>query len=106
MSHLKACNTLQASFEQDGYYFPLPALSLQEADALRTALEEAEHKFTTELNGPECFQTYSHLVVPAISHLAKDPRIADPVASVLGPNLLLLHTSLFIKEPMTTQFVS
>ena len=103
---MKAFNALQASFERDGYYFPLPAISQQEASALRVALEEAERVFPIELNGLECFQTYSHLVVPIISQLAKDPRITAPVASVLGPNLLLLHTSIFIKEPMTKKFVS
>jgi ectoine hydroxylase-related dioxygenase (phytanoyl-CoA dioxygenase family) len=106
MDYLNDCNTLQTSFERDGYCFPLPALNQQEAGALRAALEEAERVFPIELNGMEIFQTYSHLVVPAISQLAKDPRITDPVASLLGPNLLLLHTSIFIKEPMSTKFVS
>jgi ectoine hydroxylase-related dioxygenase (phytanoyl-CoA dioxygenase family) len=106
MNQLKPHAVVRAHFKRDGYYFPLPALNKEEAAALRTKIEYAEHEVSTNLHQFDCFRTYSHLVIPSIAELALDSRITDWVSAILGQDLLLLHTSLFIKEPMTGHFVS
>jgi len=97
---------VRTRFERDGYCFPLPALSNDQAAELRTKFEHAERQAPENLDQFDCFHTYSHLVIPAISQLALDPRITDWVSAILGQDLLLLHTSIFVKEPMTEKFVS
>jgi ectoine hydroxylase-related dioxygenase (phytanoyl-CoA dioxygenase family) len=81
-------------------------LSNDEAAGLRTKFEHAERQTPTNLDQFDCFHTYTHLVIPVISKLALDPRITDWVSAILGQDLLLLHTSIFVKEPMTEKFVS
>jgi len=105
-SQSQAYTAVRTRFERDGYCFPLPALSNDEAAGLRTKFEHAERQTPTNLDQFDCFHTYSHLVIPVISKLALDPRITDWVSAILGQDLLLLHTSIFVKEPMTEKFVS
>ena len=106
MSQSQEYAAVQTRFERDGYCFPLPALSNDQAAGLRTKFEHAERQAPENLDQFDCFHTYSHLVIPAISQLALDPRITDWVSAILGQDLLLLHTSIFVKEPMTEKFVS
>ena len=84
----------------------LPALSNDQAAGLRTKFEHAERQAPENLDQFDGFHTYSHLVILAISQLALDSRITDWVSAILGQHLLLLHTSIFVKEPMTEKFVS
>ena len=106
MSQSQEYAAVRTRFERDGYCFPLPALSQDEAAGLRTKFEHAERQTPANLDQFDCFHTYSHLVIPVISKLALDPRITDWVSAILGQDLLLLHTSIFVKEPMTEKFVS
>ena len=106
MSQSQEYAAVRTRFERDGYCFPLSALSKDEAAGLRTKFEHAERQTPTNLDQFDCFHTYSHLVIPVISKLALDPRITDWVSAILGQDLLLLHTSIFVKEPMTEKFVS
>jgi ectoine hydroxylase-related dioxygenase (phytanoyl-CoA dioxygenase family) len=46
------------------------------------------------------------MLVPRIDALARDPRILDPVSTILGPDLLLWAANFFIKEPDTGSYVS
>ena len=106
MNQSQAYAAVRTQFERDGYCFPLPALSNDESAGLRKTLEHAERHAPTNLDQYDWRRAYSHIVIPAISQLALDPRITDWVSAILGQDLLLLHTSIFVKEPMTEKFVS
>lgn len=94
---------------QDGFLFPVPALSPDRAAAYRAELEEMET--TWRDNGlPLPLNTYkrinAHLVMPFVDRIAREPAILDVVEGILGPDILAYSGELFIKEPHTTQVVS
>ena len=95
-----------ASYHRNGYLFPLETMSAGEAGAVRDAMEDV---LARTRDDPRLFRYIfyaSHLVVREVHDLARDDRILDRVQSVLGPDLLLWSSSLFIKEPGTPDHVS
>ena len=90
------------SYRTDGYYFPIPVLSADEARACRRRLEafESEHQGL-----PDRYRFKTYLVWTWLDRLIRHPRILDAVEAVIGPNILCWSTD-FIKEPPDPGFVS
>ncbi len=93
----------------DGFLFPVDALTGAAAATYRTEFEAIED--TWRDNGlPLPLNTYkrinAHLVMPMVSKIARDPRILDVVEGVLGPDIMVFSGEFFIKEPRTTHVVS
>jgi hypothetical protein len=98
-----------AQYWEDGYLFPIDAMSREEAVSLRRDLEEIERDWLD--NGlPLPLNTYKRVnancVMPLADRIARNGAILDIVEGILGPNLLAYGVEFFIKEPKTTQIVS
>ena len=93
-----------AQYRREGYYYPVPAISADEALTYRRRLEA--HEATT--GGPIAgsMRHKSHLLFTWLWALVHEPRIVDAVEDVLGPNLLCWSTNFFIKEANDPSFVS
>lgn len=94
---------------EDGFLFPIPVMSREEAQQLRGHLERLEAEWLD--NGlPLPLNTYkrvnAHCVMPLAAKIGADPRILDVVEGILGPDILVYGVEFFIKEPNTTQIVS
>ena len=87
-------------YRRDGFLFPLPVLSSGEARACRRRLESLEATHRGELRHKP------HLLFTWLADLVRHPAILDAVESVLGPNLLVWHSSFFIKDARDEAFVS
>ena len=98
-----------ARYWDDGFLTPIDVIDPDEATALRTDLESLE---ATWLNAdlPHPLNTYkrvnAHLVMPLACRIGCDPRLLDPVESILGPDILIWSIEFFIKEPRTEAIVS
>ena len=93
------------AYREQGYLFPVPAISSAEAGVLR---QETEDLLDRTRDQPHVFHyTFNvpHLVLPGVHALVRDSRILDPIESLMGPNLLLWSAGFFIKEPHTKDFV-
>ncbi|WP_415919360.1 phytanoyl-CoA dioxygenase family protein [Tateyamaria sp. SN6-1] len=94
---------------EDGFLFPLPALSRDAAAHARAELEQIEADWR-EADLPHPLNTYkrvnAHIVMPMAARVACDPAVLDIVAGILGPDILVYSTEFFIKEPNTTHVVS
>lgn len=75
-----------------------------EASELLGLLEQAEACFPTELNAEH--RNNAHLAFPFLAELALDTRVVDAAESLVGPDMSLSSTVLFIKEPDSSSFVS
>lgn len=84
-------------YRRDGFLFPIPVLTTDEAHDHRRKLEAAE---TTELRHKP------HLLFAWLADLVRHPTILDAAEDVLGPNLLVWHSSFFIKDARDPAFVS
>ena len=95
---MSAPRNIAATYERRGYVFPLAAMSGGEAAAYRRALEEAERRFTGDGGIGELARSNPHLVLPFVDEIMRRPNILSWVSQVLGPDLLVWSTTLFIKE--------
>ena len=94
------------AYHEQGYLFPVPAVSHADAQNL---CRETEDLLDRTSDQPHVFHyTFNvpHLVMPGVHALVRDSRILDPVESLMGPDLLLWSAGFFVKEPHTTDFVS
>ena len=92
------------SYRRDGFYFPVPVFSPEEVTALRQQLETFEAGQGHVLQGVQRLKT--NLLLPWVDHLIRDPRILDPVADLIGPNILCWSLQFWTKEPKTADYVS
>ena len=88
---------LLATYRQDGFVFPLRALPDSEISQLKTKLEDLEAQHGGKL--PPAINRKPHLLLTWLNELIRDRRILDPVAEVLGPDILCWGSGFFIKNP-------
>ena len=93
-----------ARFNRDGFYFPVPVLSKDEAAAYRRHLEDHEAKTGKPLQGNWRHKT--HLLFTWADRLVRHPKILDAIEDVIGPDILCWTTNFFIKEADSPGFVS
>jgi ectoine hydroxylase-related dioxygenase (phytanoyl-CoA dioxygenase family) len=91
-------------YQRDGFYFPVPVLTPDEARECRRRLEAVEAANGGQLGGE--LRQKPHLLFTWLADLVRHPAILDAVEDVLGPNLLVWSTSFFIKGPRDAAFVS
>ena len=91
-------------FGRDGFYFPVPVLSTEEARSYRQRMEANEAK----LGGPlkSNMRHKVHLLFTWANELVRHPKVLDAVEDVIGPNILCWTTNLFVKEPQNPSYVS
>lgn len=95
-----------ARYHSDGFVFPLSVLSEGEAAGLRRELEAAEAAAEGRADLPaDWLKTWPHFVLPMLDRLSRNPAVTEPVASILGEDLLLWGCSVFVKEAGSTGFV-
>ena len=97
------------SYWEDGYLFPLTAITADQAKDYRTQLEAIENNTNTQaLPRPmnEYVRTHSDVVMPMAAELAMQPAVLDAVESIIGPNLMIWGADFFIKEARSQALVS
>ena len=103
MQKLLSAETV-AQFNRDGFYFPLPVLTRDEAAEYRRCLERHEARTGKPLQGNWRHKT--HLLFTWADELVHHPRILDAVEDLIGPDILCWTTNFFIKEASHPGFVS
>lgn len=86
------------AFHRDGYVAPVEALPIPEAERLRGQLEEFERSLPPG-QVPAMYRRRLHVLLPWMRDLVEDPRILDPVESLIGPDILVFTSTFFVKEP-------
>ena len=89
---------------ENGYLSPIDVMSEDEAIVFRNRFEEAERQYPEHVHSKN--RNNTHLAFKCMDELAHHPRILDVVEDLIGPNLSLWGTVLFIKEPSSSSFVS
>ena len=98
--------TLADRYHRDGYVFPIRVFSEDQATAYRARLEEAEAIAKDIGDDGGLFREYANIGLDFVGEMITSPVITDPVAEILGEDLLALGCSFFIKEPNTRAYVS
>ena len=85
------------SYHENGFLFPIRVFSPQETRTLRHRLEAAESR--AEPGKERAARSGLPITHAWAWDLVHDPRIVEPIAAVLGPDVLLWSMDWFIKEP-------
>src|SRR5262245_509822 len=91
-------------YHRDGFYFPVPVLSRDEAAECRRRLAAVEAAHGGTLGGE--LRHKPHLLFTWLADLVRHPTILDAVEDVLGPNLLVWTGNFFIKQARDPAYVS
>ena len=91
-------------YKDEGYVSPIEALSKDEALEIREEIELIEKKWPKELEG--LGRNYIHLISPIFDKVSHNPKILNAVESIIGRDILICGTTLFIKNPNEKGFVS
>ena len=94
----------QAAYQRDGFVAPIDIFTADEVAQIHAELEAAEAAHGEQLQAAG--RNNAHYVLPVLDRIAHDQRILDAVEDVIGPDILVAGTTLFIKEPETTGFIS
>ena len=94
----------QAAYQRDGFVAPIDIFTADEVAQIHAELDAAETAHGEQLQAAG--RNNAHYVLPVLDRIAHDQRILDAVEDVIGPDILVAGTTLFIKEPETTGFIS
>ena len=89
-------------FNADGFVFPVRVLSREEAAETVRAVERikaANAHLSREDHDHKLFRSKPHLIFTWLDRIVHQPRILDAVEHLIGPDILVWTSSVFIKEP-------
>ena len=91
-------------YNKDGYIAPIDVLTKEEAFIARKEIELIEKKMPNEINKSGRYN--AHLISPELDKIVHNSKILNIVEKIIGPNILVCSSTLFIKEPKQKGFVS
>ena len=91
-------------YEDEGFISPINIFSKDRANIIRKEIELIEDKIPEELHKSGRYN--AHLISPLLDEVTHDSKILDAVQSLIGKNMLVCGTTLFIKNPNEKGFVS
>jgi len=102
MSYLSSNQLKQ--YEDEGFVSPINIFSKDEVKEIRNEIEYIENTMPGELEKSGRYN--AHLISPLLDTVVHNSQILDVVESLIGKNILVCGTTLFIKNPNEKGFVS
>jgi non-heme Fe2+,alpha-ketoglutarate-dependent halogenase len=102
MSYLSSNQLKQ--YEDEGFVSPINIFSKEKANEIRNEIELIEKEIPGELDNSGRYN--AHLISPLLDEVTHHPKILDAVQSLIGEDILVCGTTLFIKNPHEKGFVS
>ena len=102
MSYLSSNQLKQ--YEDQGFVSPINIFSKDKAKEIRNEIELIENKIPGELEKSGRYN--AHLISPLLDKVTHNSKILDAVQCLIGKNILVCGTTLFIKNPNEKGFVS
>lgn len=94
------------AYRRDGYSSPHDIISAAEAADILADLEAAEAEVADDRERLSMLRAYTSRLLPSFDELIRHPRLIEAVGQIIGPDLLVWGTSLFIKEAHSASYVS
>ena len=91
-------------YEVEGFVSPINIFSKEKSKEIRNEIELIEKKMPEELEKSGRYN--AHLISPLLDEVTHNSKILDTVQSLIGENILVCGTTLFIKNPNQKGFVS
>ena len=91
-------------YNELGYIAPIDAISADQAFEARKEIELIEKELPNEIDKSGRYNV--HLISPKLDSIVHNSKILDAVETIIGENILVCSTTLFIKNPNEEGFVS
>jgi len=91
-------------YHDDGFFFPVRAITGEEAAGTRRQLEAFEAEQGNTIGGSH--RNKSHLLFTWVDALMRNATVLDAVEDLIGPNILCWNTLFWVKEVGSKTFVS
>ena len=91
-------------YKDEGFVSPINVFSKEKANEIRNEIELIEKRIPEELEKSGRYN--AHLISPLLDEVTHNPKILDAVQSLVGEDILVCGTTLFIKNPNEKGFVS
>jgi hypothetical protein len=91
------------AYKRDGFVFPVDVLTSHEVKEFRGELQAWEQARGSLIDFPE--KSKSYLLFNWADQLVHHPKILDAVQDLIGPDILVYHSTLFLKEANTPAYV-
>ena len=91
-------------YEDEGFVSPINIFSKEKAKEIRNEIEFIEKEMPEELEKSGRYN--AHLISPLLDEVTHNTKILDAVQSLIGKDILICGTTLFIKNPNEKGFVS
>ncbi|MEM7742535.1 MAG: phytanoyl-CoA dioxygenase family protein [Pseudomonadota bacterium] len=99
-------NNIASTYDRDGFVFPIRVFPEAQAESYRANLERAEQIARGIPEGDTLFREYSNIGLSFVGEILESRAVTDPVAAILGEDLIVMACSFFIKPASSTAFVS
>ena len=91
-----------AQYRHQGFLFPQPGIGAAQAQAARAELEAYEASIGGPLTAQARTARYKlHVKLPWAHAIVSDPSILDAIEALIGPDILVFTSTMFVKEPHT-----
>ena len=84
-------------YEDEGFVSPIDIFSKDKAKKIRDEIETIEQRMPGELDKSGRYN--AHLISPLLDEVTHNSKILDAVQSLIGKDILVCGTTLFIKNP-------
>ena len=84
-------------YEDEGFISPINIFSKKKAKEIRNEIELIEKEMPEELEKSGRYN--AHLISPLLDEVTHNPKILDAVETLIGEDILVCGTTLFIKNP-------
>ena len=101
----KSQNDLK-KYEEIGFVFPIDVVSHQEINKIRKDFELAEYELRNDPKRLSLLRSYPAQLLPSFDTLIRNDNLIAAASSVLGPNLMVWSSGMFIKEAKSSKIVS
>ena len=91
-------------YKDEGFVTPINIFSKEKAKEIRNQIELIEKELPGELDKSGRYN--AHLISPLLDEVTHNSKILDAVESLIGKNILVCGTTLFIKNPKEKGYVS
>ena len=91
-------------YNDQGFISPVKVMSEKDALLIKEELEHVEEEFPNEINAES--RNNLHLSFAFLDALAHNTIIVDAMEDLIGPNISLWASVMFIKEPSSKHYVS
>ncbi len=97
---------IHETYERNGFVFPIDVMSTAEASQLRADLEHAEGELAGNSEKLMLLRSYPDRLLPSFDQLIRNPKLISLVSAILGDDLMVWSSSLFLKDAASSDIVT